>query len=59
MLMYECAKCEWSGDSEAVATVQAHEFMGINEQDISEEDNEFVKVCPNCRPFTLVYSNEF
>ncbi|MFS0815514.1 hypothetical protein ABC382_00900 [Lysinibacillus sp. 1P01SD] len=59
VLMYECTKCGWNGDSEAVATIQAHEFMNIDESQISEEDNEFLKVCPNCRPFTLVYSNEF
>ena len=57
--MYECTKCGWFGDEEEVATIQAHEFLGVDEEEVEEEENEFLKVCPRCKPYALVYSNEF
>lgn len=51
MLRYEWTKYGCDGDCEAVAKIQAHEFMDIDESEISGEDNEFLKVYFNCRPF--------
>lgn len=58
MIRYDCTKCGWKGDSEQVMTLQTHEFMGVVEESISEEDNEFLNVCPICRPYQLAYDNK-
>ena len=59
IVIYECKNCGWKGDIGEVKTVHTHKFMGIDETEMAEEDNEIIEVCPICEPYQIVYRNKY